>query len=372
MKRRTFLTTLAGALVMPLSGRSLAALAMNGSGERYFSARADDESHYFLSTFDADGKIVYDIPLPDRGHGMALRPSSEHAVLVARRPGRFLLVFDAATGEVLHNIESRPDRHFFGHAVYSADGRWLFTSENDYEQGHGVIGVRDATAAYRQTDEFSSCGIEPHDLHLCRNGKALVIANGGVLTHPDSGRAKLNLPTMSSSLVYLDAGSGRLLDEHRLAKDMHLLSIRHLAVTASDQVCIAMQYEGDSADRPPLVALHRTGQESLQLLDPPGDVLAQMRNYCGSVCTDASGNWMAVSSPQGNVITFWSTVSGKYLGNTAITDGCGIAAGSQAGEFLLSSGGGGLYRYNVAAAITTQIGGTDRPDVHWDNHMLKG
>jgi hypothetical protein len=359
---------------MPVSGRTLAGLAGNGNGiaGRYFSARADNEGRYFLSTFDADGKIGYDIPLPDRGHGIALRPQSAHAVLVARRPGRFLLVFDAVTGEVFHNIESRPDRHFFGHAVYSADGRWLFTSENDYEQKRGVIGVRDATAAYRQTDEFSSGGIEPHDLHLCRNGRALVVANGGVLTHPDSGRAKLNLPTMSSSLAYLDTTSGRLLDEHRLAEEMHLLSIRHLAVSDSDQVCIAMQYEGDPADRPPLVALHRAGQESLRLLEPPTDVLAQMRNYCGSVCTDLSGDWMAVSSPQGNLITFWSTVSGKYAGNTRIADGCGIAAGARAGEFLLSSGGGGLYRYDVANAVTALIPGTDRPDTHWDNHMLKG
>ncbi len=373
MKRRLFLRTLAGALLLPAAGRTLAAVApaLSSPPELYLSARSGGPEQYFLSAFDAAGKLAYDLPLPGRGHGIALHPDAVQAVLVARRPGRFVVVFDAVTGEVVQTLNSRPDRHFSGHGLFSSDGRWLYTSEIDYDGERGVIGVRDVADDYRQIDEFGACGLEPHDLHLCRGGRVLVVANGGILTHPDLGRAKLNLDTMTSSLIYLDAGTGRRLSEHRLPPAMHQLSLRHLAVPAPDLVYVAMQYQGSPEDRPPLVAMHRAGEEEIRLLAPPPAVLDQMRNYCGSVCADVSGRWIAVSSPQGNVVTFWASKSGEYAGEARVMDGCGIAAGARAGEFLLSSGRGGLYRYDVPGAGMTDLGRAGLSDAHWDNHMLR-
>lgn len=373
MKRRLFLRALAGSLLLPAAGRALAALpaAIASSPERYISARSGGLERYFLSAFDAAGGLVYDQPLPGRGHGIALRPDAVQAALVARRPGRFVVVFDAVTGEVIRTLDSRPDRHFSGHGLFSADGRWLYTSEIDYDGKRGVIGVRDVADDYRQVDEFGSCGIEPHDLNLCRDGQVLVVANGGILTHPDFGRAKLNLDTMTSSLIYLDAGTGRMLSEHRLSPAMHQLSLRHLAVPAPDLVYVAMQYQGSPEERPPLVAMHRAGEEGLRLLEPPSAVLDQMRNYCGSVCADVSGRWIAVSSPQGNVVTFWASERGEYAGEARVMDGCGIAAGARPGEFLLSSGRGGLYRYDVPGAAMADLGRAGLSDAHWDNHMLR-
>ncbi|MCC6208402.1 MAG: DUF1513 domain-containing protein [Gammaproteobacteria bacterium] len=367
MKRRLFLRTLVGTLLLPAAGRILAAT----SAELYISARSGDLEHYFLSAFDSAGKLAYDLPLPGRGHGIALRPDVEEAVLVARRPGRFLVVFDAASGEVIHTLNSRPDRHFSGHGLFSSDGRWLFTSEIDYDGKRGVIGVRDVTDGYRQIDEFGSCGIEPHDLQLCRDGQVLVVANGGILTHPDLGRAKLNLDTMASSLIYLDAQTGRVLTEHSLPLAMRQLSLRHLAVPAPDLVYVAMQYQGAPEDRPALVAMHRAGENEIRLLQAPPAVLDQMRNYCGSVCADVPGRWIAVSSPQGNVVTFWLAQSGEYAGEARVTDGCGVAAGARAGEFLLSSGQGGLFRYDATDASITHLGRTGLPDARWDNHMMR-
>ncbi|MGB0057672.1 MAG: DUF1513 domain-containing protein, partial [Methyloceanibacter sp.] len=89
---------------------------------------------------------------------------------------------------------SKPDRHFFGHGVFSADGRLLHTTENDYKNAQGIIGVRDATDGYKQIGEFSARGMEPHDVALLADGRTMVIANGGIRTHPDSGADELNLP----------------------------------------------------------------------------------------------------------------------------------------------------------------------------------
>ena len=51
-----------------------------------------------------------------------------------------------------------------------------------------MIGVRDATDGYRQIGEFAAHGVEPHDIALLADGRTMVIANGGIRTHPDSRR----------------------------------------------------------------------------------------------------------------------------------------------------------------------------------------
>jgi hypothetical protein len=368
MNRRTFIQLGGGLALTPLLGH----FAHAGNPLpvfHYYSARADSEGQYFFTAFDSDGRIRFDVPLPGRGHGMAAHPQRAETVIVARRPGRFLLVVDAAGGNVLHQLNSRDDRHFYGHAEFSPDGRWLFTPENDYENGVGVIGVRDAQDAYRQVGELSSHGIGPHDLRLLSDGRTLAVANGGIKTHPDIGRAKLNLDTMAPALTYVDSQTGRLLEDHPMPAALHQNGIRHLTVTAADQVCFVTQYEGAKSDQPPLVGLHRRG-ESVRLLSAPADIQPRMTNYCGSVCTDASGQWFAVSSPRGNIVTFWSAAQGAYAGAVDVTDGCGVAGGYQAGEFFLSGGTGDMQRYLLTENRLELLSGLETLHARWDNHMI--
>ena len=47
-----------------------------------------------------------------------------------------------------------------------------------------MIGVRDAQDGYRQIGELPSDGIGPHEATLMPDGKTLVVANGGIRTHP--------------------------------------------------------------------------------------------------------------------------------------------------------------------------------------------
>ena len=95
---------------------------------------------------------------------------------------------------------TKSDRHFFGHGVFSADGRLLYSTENDYDGARGMIGVRDVTGGYKQIGEFPAHGMEPHDIALLSDGRTMVIANGGILTHPGS-EGELNLSDMQSSLI---------------------------------------------------------------------------------------------------------------------------------------------------------------------------
>ena len=287
----------------------------------------------------------------------------------ARRPGRFALVLDLVQGVVVRRLESPPDRHFYGHGVFSRDGRLLYATENDFGGERGVIGVYDAARGYSRMGELPSHGVGPHEIALLSDGTTLVVANGGIATHPDLPRVNLNLPTMAPSLCYIDRKKGRLLQELRLDPALHQLSIRHLAVGPDDTIAVAMQYEGPQHDRIPLVALQH-GSGRLRLLKTPSAVLRAMKNYCGSVCFDPSGRTIAVSAPRGGLVTFWNAESGRFLASAGVPDGCGVAPGAGPGAFLASSGQGGVAEIDARSGAAQPLALDGLETVRWDNHLV--
>lgn len=327
-----------------------------------YGARTHIDGQHYLSAVSERGELLFNQALPARAHEVILRPSENEVVVFARRPGQFIGVFNAQTGEIKHQLSMEESRPLCGHGVFSQDGSTLLTTENDFQNKQGMIGVRDARDGYKKVAEFPSGGIGPHELKFLSDNKTLVVANGGILTHPDTGRSKLNLDTMTPSLSYLEVASGALLDDFRLAQQHHQLSIRHLDVTAMDEVCFAMQYQGSRLHQYPLVGFHR-GESALQLVMPPKPVLKRMKNYCGSVRASVSGNEFAVSSPRGNIVTLWSR-KGEYLGNHKINDGCGIARAEQG--FYVSNGQGSLQHYQQKTSETF----ASFADYRWDNHLL--
>lgn len=361
---------LAGAATLAAWGLTWPA-ALRASECRFFVSACSDESHNTLVRVIAeDGRIVATLPLPGRGHGAARRPDRAEVVAFARRPGRFALVFDPLSGEPTRRINAAIGRHFYGHGVFSRDGRWLFACENDYDNARGCIGVYDATAGYRREGEFDSHAIGPHELILLADGRTLAVANGGIHTHPDKGREKLNIDTMQPSLAYIDAESGSLLHDHRLPAVLHKASIRHLAASADGTVSVVMQYEGPRNDLVPLVGFHRGEEEEIALPNPGDAVLTSMRQYCGAAAVDASGRVLAVSAPRGGVITFWSMAERRCLSSLSLGDGCGVAPAGEPGGFLASSGYGKLVHHNALSGDTTDLVDPAAAPVAWDNHLL--
>lgn len=348
------------------------AAALRGS----FALAADDEV-YAASCRLADGSfaaILYSAArgqfftqsLPGRGHDLVRRPNSPECVAIARRPGRFAVAF-SANGAEPQWFATQASRHFYGHGAFSADGRLLYTSENDYEEGRGVIGVRDATAGYAQIGEFSSHGVDPHDLLLTPDGKRLVIANGGILTYPDSGRTGLNMSAMEASLVYIDVRTGDLIEKVVLDPALQKLSIRHLALVGDTSI-FGCQYEGAGEDSPPLIGFHRLG-ETPYLARAPEAVQTSLKNYIGSVSADASGDIIAASSPRGGLVTFWDAKTKRFIGARSMEDACGVADTPRHRSFLLTSGLGQIQLVDKfgedAANASSQL------PIAWDNHLIR-
>jgi len=372
LSRRGFLAALGSLAVAPAFPASTLAESLVGRGAAddvplFASAYRGADGSFGIGIVDDLGQMLARIALPGRGHGVAVSPDKRSLVAFARRPGTFAVVvrpFEEAEPQVL---TAAPGRHFFGHGCFSADGRLLYAVENDFDAARGVLGVYDMSGPeIRRLGEMQTHGIGPHDLLISADGETLIVANGGIRTHPDMGREKLNLKTMSPSVVYLDRDSGDLLAEHRLDRSLHQVSLRHMALDGRGRAWVGGQFEGPDSEIPPLIGVF--SQDAAPVLTEIPDRLAQgLSNYIGSVTANASGDVIATSAPRGGQTLFWDVATGACLGAQAIPDGCGVAPIDRH-SFLVSDGNGALSLVDDPSDRAEIL--ARPPGVSWDNHLF--
>ncbi len=324
----------------------------------------EQDGTYYAGCWDAVGNKAVMLPtlaLPFRGHGVLIDPQqSQSAIVVARRPGVYLLRFDMQGDRNVLVHANDPGAVFNGHAAYSADGKIVYTTENSIDDGKGLIGVRDAVSLEKQRT-IASGGLDPHAVLVEPEG-TLLVANGGILTLPETGRTKLNLARMDPSLVRLDPYSGKLLGQWRLPDPR--LSIRHLARTPSGKIGVALQAEHDDVAlraQAPVFACF-DGKELRLAEVSRGEALG---GYATDVAcmADAGAEYFAVSCTRTDLLAWWDG-EGRWQGTTAFTavgalatiEGAVIAAGQR----------GGIIRATPRTSLPTAC-----PDsaCRWDDHI---
>jgi hypothetical protein len=288
------------------------------------------------------------LALPGRAHAIAMHPDAKECVAVARRPGRFGIAVDLERFERSGTFEATDGRHFFGHGVFADEGRLFLTTENDYEAGQGVVGLRDATRGYRSIGEWRSGGVGPHDLALSADGAFVFVANGGIDMRPDTGRAKLNEGLITSSIARVAIATGRQEAQVDLGEDMASLSIRHLAALAGGLLAFGCQDTVRDGIVRPLAGLVGPDDGVRWLAPPPGG-WASLSAYIGEIAVDDATSTVAATAPLAGLCVVWDARTGGCLASVALADCCGVGV-APSGTFIVSSGRGDL----VAASPTRQ------------------
>lgn len=357
--RRRFLR---GSLLTAATGALPAFGWAEAGAPAYLAAAKTPDGSYALCGLRPDGALAFQLPLPGRGHAAAAHPTRALAVAFARRPGTFALVIDCALGLVRAELTAPEGRHFYGHGAFDAAGGVLYTAENAYDAGEGRIGLWDAARGFTRLGEVPSGGVGPHEIIFDGIHNRLVVAHGGIETHPDSGRAKLNLPSMRPNLAYLGPEGGlQAVIEPPAA--LRLNSLRHLALRPDGLVAIAAQWQGDPAEAVPLLALHRFGESEMTFLsaDPPAQ--RALRGYGGGAAFSGDGTVIGLTAPRGGRAHFYDAASGQWTGEIRAPDLCGLAP--RGDGFLATDGGGGI----IAAAAN--LGAERRRlGLSWDNHLV--
>jgi hypothetical protein len=339
-------------------------------GWLWSAANTLDGSHQ-LQSARLGSNVAVSTTLPVRAHAAVVRPGGRQVLAVSRRPGTQCFVVDVASGELLQTLESPAGRHYLGHGVFDAQGRYFFATENSYDESplpdltprDSVVGIYDATQGYQRVGELPTYGVGAHEVALAANGRTLIIANGGIYTHPSRPREKLNLDSMRPSLAYVNIDDGSLLDKQSLGDSQ--LSIRHLAYSASGAVIVGCQHAGTPTAAAPLLYTHSVG-ETLRPLQGSESTWEQFDSYIASVAIHQQSGRVAATSPNGGLVGFWDLDDGDYLGSQKITDCSGIAAADDC--FVITTGLGEIAA--VDAYDLSSRGARTSDNTRWDNHCL--
>ena len=312
-----------------------------------------------------DGTVLRELPLEGRGHDIALDRASGQAVVFARRPGSFALAFDIQDRREPVLFTTPANRHFYGHGVFSRDGRLLYATEHDNETRAGLIGVYDATGGYKRVGELPTYGIGPHEVILLADGKTLAVANGGIETHIETGREKLNLDSMQPSLAFIDSTTGRLISQHTQSAGLHKLSIRHLAQDARGAVWFGCQWEGADAETPELVGCAGLDQP-LRIIEPskPHGRFAGRLHRRGGDEPATGASWRLRRRVPAASSTSIPSVR-VIVGETQLMDSCGVTGLAPSG-FAMSSGMGVLQ---TDQPDHTHLRSASFPGRSFDNHL---
>ena len=332
----------------------------------FASAATSRDGANFAVAFDGAGKERFRVPLTYRAHELAPAPDGRLAWVLPRRPGTHALCVDLRSGRAVAAGKAGPGRHFYGHAVYSPDGGRLFVTENDYDSGRGLVSVRNADT-FETIAEFDSGGVGPHQLAWLVGGRTLAVANGGILTHPERRREKLNLDRMRPNLTIVDVASGRMIDQAR--SDAPKSSIRHIASGGEGRIVVGAQHEGSPEDAAPLVFMYEGGQRLQPLAVPATAIWRDMRGYTASVAVASETGHALVTCPRANLVTFWDLGAGRYAGRQRVGDCGGVAVDRATREFVVSNGLGMILRFDARTFALRRQALARMPDLKWDNHL---
>jgi hypothetical protein len=305
-----------------------------------------------------------------RWHSIADHPNGTLAVAVARRPGTTAVVFHPISGKLIRTFHAAPGRHFYGHSIFSDDGNVLFSTENDYNTAQGQVVMRDVRDNFRVIREFSSGGIGPHDIRLT-DDDLLVVANGGLQTHPDHGRKVLNIETMAPNITRIDPHSGHIVSSTPLPAGYTKLSSRHISRDPRQKGPIVFGMQDQYTDRRtmPLVAM-LDAQASLKFLPMEDNTdWAALHGYVGSLAVDKNHRYAAATSPRGGQVAFWDLQNWEFMGYQNLPDVCGLAPLPEANSFLVSSGLGVIAKITVDDLVGPTMQPLYKGNLAWDNHM---
>ncbi|MEQ8481804.1 MAG: DUF1513 domain-containing protein [Hoeflea sp.] len=350
LERRTFLAGAGAAFLSGLCPRS--ADAIDRSETLFATAFMDENKAYGFALVDQDGKLIYREAMPGRAHGFTWSKQAGRAVAFARRPGTFAIAFDPFHRNAPILFHAPEGRHFYGHGVFSKDGRKLFAAENAFEAGVGKIGIYDVSGGYSRIGEFDTFGVGPHEIIMMPDDRTLAIANGGIRTHPDFGRAKLNLAEMRSTIVFIDSRTGGKLAGFEADGEDRRMSLRHMAPAHDGSLWIGGQYQGDAL-APVSPVLRLGGNGDLQQVELPEAAGAVLSDYVGAVAISPDGKLATFSSPKGGGYVTVDVATRMPIARAIQPRTSGVAA-SPAGVIASSEHG--------------RIGKTSYP-LHWDNHI---
>ncbi len=298
--------------------------------------RITNKPAYSLSVVDHEGRLIRSIALDFHGHGLALDPRNPARAALFQKKGTGACELDLVAGRRLRVIETTVDRQFYGHGVFSADGKRLFATETVLATQQGLIVVRDAQTL-SIIGELPSFGAAPHDVQLVDDGRVLAITNGG-------GRVDGTAP----NVALVSAASGHLLETIPIPSGR--INAGHLAYTrAHDLVVVSAPRFGlPTTDLGGITV--RPHRKPPHTLTEPAPTIGRLVGETLSVAVHEGSRVVATTTPDAGLLTFW-TLDGKPLGQVELFMPRGVVVTRDQRHFAVSHGKGAELAFFSTATL---------------------
>ncbi len=340
LSRRRFLTGGTGIAILglwPMSNwatvrdpsRALSSIQINASHAQLIATWKTTAGQHQVGVLEVNPsdafpyRMVQAFDVPTRPHGL-MWGSAKEVFVIARRPGDWIMRIDLKTGQSSRSWQT--GRSLNGHCAMHEQG--FYTTETDLLTGTGRV-VRREPESLEVVDEWPTAGHDPHEMLVLPAGtlgldeSVLLVANGGIRTHADMGRTKIDLDQMDSSIVAMRLGTGDILKKWTLPQ--RLLSLRHMALHPTGVIGVAMQAQHAEAQQrntaPTLALLSAHGLRTVS--DSTG-----VSGYAGDIAAVDDG--FVLSCTRSNAVRVYS-LAGQLIDQQPAPQPCALASsGNQA------------------------------------------
>lgn len=256
------------------------------------------------------------------GHGVSVDPNDPSRAVVFEKRGPGGALVDLREAVRLAKIPPTAGRAFYGHATYVNGGADLLVVESDVATRRGIVTVRDVRT-FAVVAEFPSFGHSPHDCLLLDDGTTIVLTNGG-------GALEGEPP----SVVFIDVATQAL--KEKVAFGDPKINAGHVAVSSKgDFVVCSAPRDGLGVDALGGVTLRR-GKRKPERMRSPKAVFDTLVGESLSACV--RGSVAGVTTPRGNMVTFWDLDRQKLVFRLDIDGPRGLGLTSDGRHWVVAHG----------------------------------
>lgn len=267
----------------------------------------------------ATGRIQ-SIDVPLRGHQVCQHPFEKNLLFTSEKWGVKAALVDLKTEKVLTLMKSDEGTRFFGHSVFSADGKYVISSELDDRIGESYLGVRDFRSL-KLIKRIPTHGIFAHQIISPDQGNTVMVINAGAFVESYTEHAPhwKNSPFMhhESTLNLIDLSTDKLLKSSSLARS----GFAHFAYDKSDGSAVAIG-NAKPIGNPSLISILKEDGSVIDLrktqgLDSVGEAL--------SVDLDTKNKIAYVTIPERSLLLKVDYRTNQILDRTSLNYTRGVA-----------------------------------------------
>jgi hypothetical protein len=322
------------------------------SGGSYLNGGDTQYALIVINLTQTEKRVIDTTFLP---HGIYIDPNNKYRIYCFEKNGSSACEVDLQTKEVVRHLHTETKQLFSGHASFSEDGKTLYCIETNIDTLQGSINVRNAET-FHSTKQLPTLGLSPHDCQL--NNNVLTVSNTGQST---SG---FHQP----SLVKIDLTTEKLVERVKL--DNTGLNCGHFHVGDSGDIIIAsapLDTVNESASGG--ISFYQQDKVAITMTSPEV-VIKRMTGEALSIQINKKHQIAAITHPEANLLTFWSTKDKKIIKAFGFENPRGISQTLDQKNFVVSYGNEPAMALIAIEDLSPQIDSVIQPTFTSGEHLL--